>query len=465
MGHGHGHSHAQEAEPASQRVRTLLMWLLVPLALATIVGAALLYPFGHEQKTGAEVGLHQQPVNAVVTGVQENCGEKCIAVTVRMSDGAASGQSITIPSVHGPGAPHFDVGDEVVLSYSGSQPQAAESYQIVDFQRGWSLVVLAVLFAAAVLLLGRWQGLAALGALLLSFVVLVLFIMPSILAGENPLMVAVVGAGLIMFVVLYLTHGISARTSTAVLGTLVSLALIGVLGALFSAASSLTGLDEDTINLVTVLGTDIDTRGLLLAGTLIGALGVLDDVTVTQTSAVWELRRANDKLTWRELFAAGSRIGRDHMSSVVNTLVMAYAGAALPLLLAISLAGRSMGEILTAQQIAQEIVRTLVGSIGLVAAIPVTTALAALVAVRQEVAPAVPEPSVPSEPEKPARKPAAKPAAKEPAAQRRNRIEGDLFIGYDPDKGPWERPTERAARRAAPARQAPPARRRSSGSP
>ncbi|MFS8095851.1 YibE/F family protein [Lentzea alba] len=465
VGHGHGHSHAQEAEPASQRVRTLLMWLLVPLALATIVGAALLYPFGHEQKTGAEVGLHQQPVNAVVTGVQENCGEKCIAVTVRMSDGAASGQSITIPSVHGPGAPHFDVGDEVVLSYSGSQPQAAESYQIVDFQRGWSLVVLAVLFAAAVLLLGRWQGLAALGALLLSFVVLVLFIMPSILAGENPLMVAVVGAGLIMFVVLYLTHGISARTSTAVLGTLVSLALIGVLGALFSAASSLTGLDEDTINLVTVLGTDIDTRGLLLAGTLIGALGVLDDVTVTQTSAVWELRRANDKLTWRELFAAGSRIGRDHMSSVVNTLVMAYAGAALPLLLAISLAGRSMGEILTAQQIAQEIVRTLVGSIGLVAAIPVTTALAALVAVRQEVAPAVPEPSVPSEPEKPARKPAAKPAAKEPAAQRRNRIEGDLFIGYDPDKGPWERPTERAARRAAPARQAPPARRRSSGSP
>ena len=454
VGHGHGHSHALASEePASQRVRTLLMWLLVPLALATIVGAALLYPFG----TGAEIGLHQKPVSAVVTGVQENCGEKCIAVTVRMTDGDANGQSITIPSPHGPGAPHFQIGDEVVLSYSGSQPQAAESYQIVDFQRGWSLIVLALLFAAAVLLLGRWQGLAALGALLLSFVVLVLFVMPSILAGESPLLVAVVGAGLIMFVVLYLTHGLSARTSTAVLGTLVSLALIGVLGALFSAAAALTGLDEDTVNLVTLLGTDIDTRGLLLAGTLIGALGVLDDVTVTQTSAVWELRRANDKLTWRELFAAGSRIGRDHMSSVVNTLVMAYAGAALPLLLAISLAGRSMGEILTAQQIAQEIVRTLVGSIGLVAAIPVTTALAALVAVRQEVAPAAsPEPSEP-EPEKPAVKPAVKP--------RRDRIEGDLFIGYDPDKGPWERPSAPRARRAASARPAPPARRRSSGSP
>ncbi|WP_245778001.1 YibE/F family protein [Lentzea xinjiangensis] len=445
----------------------MLTWLLVPLALATIVGAALLYPFGHEQKTGADVGLHQKPVEAVVTGVQANCGEKCVAVTVRMDDGDARGQSITIPSVSGPGAPRFQVGDEVVLSYSGSQPQAAESYQIVDYQRGWSLVVLALVFAAAVLLLGRWQGLAALGALLLSFVVLVLFIMPSILAGQNPLMVAVVGAGLIMFVVLYLTHGVSARTSTAVLGTLVSLALIGVLGAVFSAAAELTGLDEDTINLVTVLGTDIDTRGLLLAGALIGALGVLDDVTVTQTSAVWELRRANDKLTWRELFAAGSRIGRDHLSSVVNTLVMAYAGAALPLLLAISLAGRSMGEVLTAQQIAQEIVRTLVGSIGLVAAVPVTTALAALIAVRQEVVPAAggapAESAKPAEPAEPAE--TAEPKTVKRAKPKPARIEGDLFTGYDPGKGPWERPSRPAARRAAPARREPPARRRSSGSP
>ncbi|MFI6099767.1 YibE/F family protein [Lentzea sp. NPDC051213] len=442
-------------------MRTLLMWLLVPLVLATVVGAALLYPFGHDQRTGAEVGLNQKPVNAVVTGVQDDvCGEKCTAVTVRMTEGDANGQSIAIPSVKGPGSPRYQVGDEVVLSYSGSQPQAAESYQIVDFQRGWSLLLLGLVFAAAVLLLGRWQGLAALGALLLSFVVLVLFVLPSILAGQNPLLVAVVGAGLIMFVVLYLTHGVSARTSTAVLGTLVSLALIGVLGALFSAAAKLTGLDEDTINLVTVLGTDIDTRGLLLAGTLIGALGVLDDVTVTQTSAVWELRRANEKLTWRELFAAGSRIGRDHMSSVVNTLVMAYAGAALPLLLAISLAGRSMGEILTAQQIAQEIVRTLVGSIGLVAAIPVTTALAAIIAVRQEVAHAGPEPEE-LEPE-----PKTVKRAK-PEPPRPTRFEGDLYTGYDPGKGPWERPgaTRPAARRAAPANPARPARRRSSDSP
>ena len=413
--HGHGHGHEQ-AEPASTRVRRLLLILLVPLALATAVGAVLLYPFGHQQRAGADIGLHQVPVHGQVTAVAVGpCGPSCAQVSVRMADGDAAGRTVQIPVPEQPAAPRFTVGDDVVLAYSGSEPARSESYQLVDFQRGLPLTVLAVLFAVAVLLLGRWQGLKALGALVLSFVVLVGFVLPAILAGERPLAVAVVGAGLIMFVVLYLTHGLSARTSTAVVGTLVSLALIGGLGALFSWATKLTGLDEDTANLVALLGTSIDTRGLLLAGTIIGALGVLDDVTVTQTSAVWELRRANAGLTWRELYAAGQRIGRDHMSSVVNTLVMAYAGAALPVLLAFSVSGRSLGEILTAQQVAQELVRTLVGSIGLVAAIPVTTAVAAFV------------------------------ASKEKPHQPANRVTGDLYTGYDPAKGPWIRTAARGS--------------------
>jgi uncharacterized membrane protein len=192
-----------------------------------------------------------------------------------------------------------------------------------------------------------------------------------------------------------------------------------------------------------VLGHGIDTRGLLLAGAIIGALGVLDDVTVTQTSAVWELRRANPSLTLRELYAAGARIGRDHMSSVVNTLVMAYAGASLPLLLAFSVSGRSLGEILTAQQVAQEIVRTLVGSIGLVAAVPVTTALAAIVASREpvestvEAAPEPPEPSKHSEPEKP-----VTPRRRRPVPEPTTRITGNINTGYHPGKGPWTRPDQ-----------------------
>ncbi|MEU5696322.1 YibE/F family protein [Actinosynnema sp. NPDC020468] len=457
--HGHGHSHGP-AEPSSAPVRKLLLVLLLPLVVATVVGAVLLYPWGHDQKTGAEAGLTQVPVRGDVTAVARGgCGPEgangtgCFLVTVKMSDGAAAGSEVRVPVPDQATSPSFAVGDAVVLSYAGGDPRASESYQLADFQRGVPMLLLAVLFAAAVLLLGRWQGLAALGALGLSLVVLVLFVLPAILAGESPVTVAVVAAGLIMFIVLYLTHGVSARTTTAVLGTLVSLAMIGVLGVLFSAMAKLTGLDQDTANLVALLGHGVDTRGLLLAGTIIGALGVLDDVTVTQTSAVWELRRANPALGFRELYAAGSRIGRDHLSSVVNTLVMAYAGAALPLMLAFALSGRTLSEILTAQQVAQEVVRTLVGSIGLVAAVPITTALAAWVAGREDV-PASPEPEPAEEP------PAAPLPAVEPIEHPANptrRITGDLRFGYDPQKGPWRRPRPRPAPRPARASRARPA--------
>nr|WP_229686689.1 YibE/F family protein [Longimycelium tulufanense] len=416
-GHGHGHGHGP-VEPASRRVRLLLVALLAPLALATVVGMAVLYPFGHDQATGGKLGLDHVPVPGEVTAVaagpctagpgnappgspqpapgqpaagQPDAGQasECLTVTVRLEDGPAAGVLIQQRVPQEPSTPSFTVGDRVVLAYTGAAPNDPSSYQLVDFQRGWPLSVLAGVFALAVLLLGRWRGLAALGALAVSFGVLVLFVLPAILAGQGPLPVAVVGSGVIMFVALYITHGFTARTSTAILGTLVSLTLIGVLGWAFAAASRLTGLDEDTANLIGLLGHGIDARGLLLAGVIIGALGVLDDVTVTQASAVWELRRANPDLGWRGLYSAGLRIGRDHVGSAVNTLVMAYAGAALPMLLAYSLSGRTFGELVTAQAVAQEVVRTLVGSVGLVAAVPVTTALSALVASGEPVSAAV----------------------------------------------------------------------------
>jgi uncharacterized membrane protein len=302
-----------------------------------------------------------------------------------MADGPQPGRDLVQVVPVEPSTPTFAVGDRVVLNYSGGDPNDPGSYQVVDFQRSQPLIWLAAAFAAAVLVLGRFRGLAALVALGLSFAVLLFFVLPAILAGRDPLAVAVVGSGLIMFAVLYLTHGFSARTSVAVLGTLVSLALIGGLGAVFAAAAALTGLDDQTANLIASLGTGVDARGLLLAGVVIGALGVLDDVTVTQTSAVWELRRANPALGPAALFGAAMRIGRDHVASAVNTLVLAYAGAALPLMLLFSLSGRAISDVLTTQEVATEIIRTLVGSIGLVASVPITTALAAAVASRERV--------------------------------------------------------------------------------
>jgi uncharacterized membrane protein len=355
-----------------------------------VLGVLLLYPFGHHQSTGARLGLNQQPVNGEVTAAAsalcpaqqgaKTSVKDCLSVAVRLKDGAAASRIIHEFVPLEPSTPRFAVGDKVVLAYTGGNPADDGSYQVVDFQRGTPLVVLAVLFAAAVLLLGRWQGVATLGSLGLSLLVLIFFVLPTIVAGKNPIAVGVVGASLIMFVVLYITHGLSARTSTAVLGTLASLALIGGLGTAFTFATKLTGLDEETANLMSVLGRGVDAKGLLLAGLMIGAIGVLDDVTVTQTSAVWELRRANPALGWRELYSAGLRIGRDHASSAVNTLAMAYVGAALPLLLASSVSGRNFADVITSQALAQEVVRTLVGSIGLIASVPITTALAATVA-------------------------------------------------------------------------------------
>ncbi|WP_236951862.1 YibE/F family protein [Kibdelosporangium phytohabitans] len=399
-GHNHGHGHGP-AEPASRNVRRLLTWLLLPFALASVVGVVLLYPTGD---TPSPANGQQEPVRGEVVatslgscdgGVQVGTPDPaCLVVTVRMSDGPAPGKEIISRSPNEPSTPRFTVGDKIVLAYSGGDPAKGESYRVVDFQRGAPLAVLAVVFALAILVLGRYQGFAALIALGLSFLVLLLFVLPAILTGENPLLVAVAAAGVIMFIALYLTHGFSARTSVAVLGTMISLVLIGGLGALFSAATDLTGLDEDTALLLGTLGHGLDTRGLLLAGLVIGALGVLDDVTVTQASAVWELRRANPLLSWRELYAAGLRIGRDHVSSAVNTLAMAYAGAALPVLLFSYVSGADLGTILGSQSIAQEIVRTLVGSVGLVACVPVTTVVAALVASREPAtAPAKPRTS------------------------------------------------------------------------
>ncbi|MGH3864600.1 MAG: YibE/F family protein [Pseudonocardiaceae bacterium] len=395
LGHGHGHG---PAPPASRRVKLLLVAVLVPVALATLVGLWLTWP-GDPPRSSADVGFGQRPVQGTVlaatsapctsggAGVSPGQSKKCISLSVLLTDGDSPGVLIQQVLPDEPSTPRFTVSDHVVLAYTGRNPSDAGSYQIQDFQRGTSMVWLVALFAAAVLLLGRWRGLASLVALGFSFLVLVVYLFPAILTGGDPVIVGVLAASVIMFGVLYLTHGVSAQTSSAVLGTVLSLALIGVLGTAFTATTQLTGLDEDTANLIRVLGHGVDARGLLLAGMIIGALGVLDDVTVTQTSAVWELRRANPALSARALYTAAVRIGRDHISSAVNTLALAYAGAALPVLLTLALSGQSFGTLVTAQNVAQEVVRTLVGGIGLVAAVPITTAIAAVVARHDKIEP------------------------------------------------------------------------------
>ncbi|WP_079141787.1 YibE/F family protein [Streptomyces sp. LUP30] len=404
-GHSHGHSHSHgPAAPVSRHLRKVIAAILIPFGVAVLVGLVVLWPGGAPAHERTGVGFDRQTQQATVAKVvsvscasvnasgqtptgdtstaagssaQQQAKGTCKRATIRVDTGDDKGRTFT-EIIQPDQSRQLDQGEKVVVAYEPSAPKDLQ-YSVADVNRRIPMSVLAGIFAVAVVVVGRLRGVMALVALAISFLVLNFFVLPAILQGSNPLVVAVVGSSAIMLIALYLCHGLSARTSVAVLGTLVSLLLIGILGSVFIDWAVLTGNTDDNTGLIHGLYPSIDMSGLLLAGIIIGSLGVLDDVTVTQTSAVWELHEANPSMGRRGLYRAGIRIGRDHIASVVNTLVLAYAGAALPLLLLFSIAQSSVGAVANSELVAEEIVRTLVGSIGLVASVPVTTLLAALV--------------------------------------------------------------------------------------
>ncbi|MFI0977967.1 YibE/F family protein [Streptomyces sp. NPDC021093] len=406
--HSHGHSHSHgPAAPVSKHLRKVIAAVLIPFATAVLVGLAILWPGGAPAHERTGVGFDRQTEQGTVVKVdtidckganvaptpeqpqpqaqadpsspQSGDGTKddCKKATVEVVTGADKGRTFT-EIVQPSASRQLKQGQGVVVAYAPDAPRELQ-YSVTDVDRKFPLTLLAGIFALAVVVVGRLKGVMALVALVASFAILTLFILPAILQGSNPLIVAVVGASAIMLIALYACHGLTARTSVAVVGTLISLLLIGLLGSLFIGWAFLSGNIDDNTGLIHTLYPSIDMSGLLLAGVIIGSLGVLDDVTVTQTSAVWELHQADPTMGPRALYRAAIRIGRDHIASVVNTLVLAYAGAALPLLLLFSIAQSSVGTVANSELVAEEIVRTLVGSIGLVASVPVTTALAALV--------------------------------------------------------------------------------------
>ena len=256
---------------------------------------------------------------------------------------------------------------------------SVQRYSFYEFKRERPLLLLLFTFVLVAAFVGRSRGIRALLALALSLLILAFFMLPAIASGSSPMLVALVGASAVMFVALYLSHGINVRTTSAVIGTVVSLGITGLVAALAVGAANFTGLADEEANYLRATSDAIDLRGLLLAGIIIGALGVLDDVTVTQSSAVWELHQADPTMGFTGLFQSAIRIGRDHIASAVNTLVLAYAGASLPLLLLFTNVGTPFGELFNGEPVATEIVRMLAGSIGLMASVPITTALTALV--------------------------------------------------------------------------------------
>ncbi|MEH0843371.1 YibE/F family protein [Micromonospora sp. CPCC 205711] len=387
-----GADHTRPAPSTPPRVRRILVATVVPLFVITVVAALALWPRDvREQDRGGDVPRSHGTVTRVVSepcpptpevpeGTPGMATGPCGTVTVSVEQGPDAGKRVQTPMPAGPGAPTVAVGDEIVLvKLTDPADPTASSYNIAEHQRGKPLLWLVALFAAAIVAFGRLRGLAALAGLAASFAILLAFVVPGISAGGSPLLIAITGSALIMFVVLYLTHGITAQTSVAVLGTLGSLVLTGVLGSLATAATHLTGFGSEEATTLSMYQRDVDLHGLLLAGIIIGSLGVLDDVTVTQAATVTELAHANPGLSRLQLYRAATRVGRAHIASTVNTIVLAYAGASLPLLLLLTVDSRSVSEILTSEFLAQEIVRSAVATLGLVAAVPLTTGLAALV--------------------------------------------------------------------------------------
>ena len=375
---------------ASGNRQRLLLAVVGVLVLAVLAGAVALWPRGRlAEPAGGGQADPTRLVPATLTSVQTvPCqeaepglpGSTCIKVRAR-PDGAEEVEFETTD----PTGDTFRSGQRVRLSILEQAGQPT-FYNIRDLERGRPMVALAALFVLAVIAFGRWQGVRSLIGLACSFAVIVGFVVPAILRGRSPVPVALVGAMAIMLASLYLSHGVGRKTTAAVVGTALALALTGALTAGFVELAALTGLaSEDALNASFQVG-GISLQGLLLAGIILGGLGVLDDVTVSQASLVFELRRADPAARFAELVRGALAVGRDHVAASVNTLFLAYAGASLPLLVLFVSGGDALGTVATSEAVAVEVVRTLCGSVGLIAAVPLTTVLAASLALEEPAA-------------------------------------------------------------------------------
>ncbi len=392
-GHSHLHGHALAGGwgvwLGSPKLRVVLIGVVVA-ALATVVGVFALWPTGVGQQSALDnasaIGVASDRFSATVEEVVEGrCTystddnpAQCRTVTLIVHEGPEAGSLVALPeidAVFDRTVPRLEVGEEVIVGYE----ELTNFYFYADRDRRTSLVWLTGLFALVVIALGRFRGLFALGAMAATLATLVMFVAPSALDGNDPLLVAVVAASAIAFISLYLTHGFTPTTTVALAGTLAALLLTLALSWGFFEFARFTGLATEEALILPFIAENLDVSALLLGGAVIGALGALDDVTVTQVATVAELRHRRPDLPTSELVASGIRVGRDHIASTVNTLLLAYAGASMPLILLFAVSDQSLAMVANSELIAVEIVRTLCGSIGLVAAVPITTVLAASV--------------------------------------------------------------------------------------
>jgi uncharacterized membrane protein len=381
--HGHGHGHAHSAAPdvhVAAGPRFALLGILALVAVAVVVGIVGLWPdraavhrlahsldFAAPGVTFPHASVQEvQPACAAGAQATQTCGN------LRVRVGGTTALVPVPPEVTHSGLKR---GSSVQLQRTPGSPP---TYSYYSTDRSGTLWLLIGLFVVVVLAVARLRGLLALVGLAFGGLVVGGWLLPGLLGGHSPPLVGLVGSAAIMYVVLYLTHGLSLRTSAALAGTLAGLAVTAGLGLVTVRLSHLTGVADEGGSILTSVVGHLDFQGLMTCTVIVAGLGVLNDVTITQASAVWELRAAAPGLTRWRLWAGAMRIGRDHIASTIYTIVFAYAGTALTTLLVIELYDRPFLELVGTEQIAEEVVRSLVSAIGLVLAVPLTTAVAAL---------------------------------------------------------------------------------------
>ena len=362
-------------------------WVLVVISIG-VVGAlvaigrsarAPIAPFD----SGAEEVVQARVIEVIDSGVLEQGGVQQPYQRLRLEilEGELAGRAIEVDhgtfSLLGPESLYR--AEDRVLVARAKRPDLGDLFIITDVVRLDSLALLLGVFVGFVLLIARRSGLRSLLGMAVSLIVITQFMLPMILAGSDPVVISILGAFVQLAVTLYLIYGWTRKAHAAVCGMLVSLIVTGLLAAVFVGLARLTGQGAEESLFLQASGARVNLRGLLLGGIIVGALGVLDDVTISQASSVAELTRANPALPPLEVYRRAMNIGRDHIASTVNTLVLAYVGASLPLLLLFSIYPQPFGQLINREFIAEEVVRTLVGSLGLIASVPITTFLASVV--------------------------------------------------------------------------------------
>lgn len=367
--------------PAHAAVRALAAAAVAAVVLAAAAGGARSQGLGEAPAGEVSPEVFEAVVVAVRDETTVDRGDHAQLVQsleVRQVTGAAVGRTLVVENGQwsAVNVNRYAVGDRLVVEGT-THADGVASYFITDYVRRGPMAWLFALFVACVVVVGRLRGVASLLGMGLSFVLLFTFVLPQIGAGRDPIVVTILAAAVIIPVTFYLAHGPNRKTTAAVGGTLITLVLTGLLARLAVDATRMTGFGAEEAYFLQIASEgEINLRGLLMASIIVGLLGILDDITVSQAAIVQQLKHASPGLSLGELYGRAMDVGRDHIASLVNTLVLVYASSAMPLLLLFVGDDVRFGEAINYEHVAVEVVRTLVASIGLIAAVPITTTLA-----------------------------------------------------------------------------------------